>query len=94
MAYQRLQHPNGLLLSKILSYDLFAGKLYVAAEFVDGSRYQYYDGVRVENYFDGRARAGLSRSTTAPHRPGSAGPRGSPGARPARASQTLIRVST
>src|SRR4051794_10970330 len=42
----------------------------------------------------GRARAGFSRSTTAPHKPGSAGPTGFPGARPARASQTLIRVST
>src|SRR6266511_2569901 len=42
----------------------------------------------------GRARAGLRRSTTASHRPGSAGPTGLPGARPARASQTLIRVST
>src|SRR3954468_20411186 len=42
----------------------------------------------------GRARAGLSRSTTAPHKPGSAGPTGSPGARPARASQTFIRDST
>src|SRR4051812_536254 len=42
----------------------------------------------------GRARAGLSRSTTAPHKPGSAGPTGLPGARPAKASQTLIRVST
>jgi hypothetical protein len=42
----------------------------------------------------GRARAGLSRSTTAPHRSGSAGPTGAPGARPANASQTFIRVST
>src|SRR3982750_2629823 len=42
----------------------------------------------------GRARAGLSRSTTAPHRPGSAGPEGSPGARPARASPTFLPGST
>src|SRR4051812_4099102 len=42
----------------------------------------------------GLARAGLSRSTTAPQTPGSRGPTGSPGARPASASQTFIRVST
>ena len=42
----------------------------------------------------GLARAGLSRSATAAHSPGSAGPTGCPGARPASASHTLIRVST
>ena len=42
----------------------------------------------------GRALAGLTRSATADHKPGSAGPSGWPGARPASASHTLIRVST
>ncbi len=42
----------------------------------------------------GLARAGLSRSTTAAHMPGSCGPIGCPGARPASASHTLTRVST
>src|SRR5215470_9663992 len=42
----------------------------------------------------GLALAGLTRSATAVHRPGSAGPNGCPGARPASASHTLIRVST
>ena len=42
----------------------------------------------------GRALAGLTRSATAVHSPGSAGPNGCPGARPASASHTLIRVST
>src|SRR5690349_16875189 len=42
----------------------------------------------------GRALAGSTRSATAFHSPGSAGPSGWPGARPASASHTLIRVST
>ena len=42
----------------------------------------------------GRALAGLTRSATAAQSPGSAGPNGWPGARPASASHRLIRVST
>jgi hypothetical protein len=55
--YQRLQHPDGNTpLVRVLSFDLFAGKIYVVAEFGDGSRYHYYDGVRVTAWVDGRAR--------------------------------------
>lgn len=57
VTYQRLQHPDGVTaLSRILSFDLYAGKIYVAAEFADGSRQHYYDGARVTDWFDGRAR--------------------------------------
>ena len=55
--YQRLQHPSGLSLVNILSVDLYAGKLYAVAEFQDGSIFHYYDGVRVTDWYDGRARA-------------------------------------
>lgn len=55
--YQRLQHPDGITpLVRILSFDLFAGKIYAVAEFGDGSRYHYYDGTRVPAWVDGRAR--------------------------------------
>lgn len=58
VAYQRLQHSDGTTaLSRILSYDLYAGKLYVVGEFEDGAVFHFYDGVRVEDWFDGRARA-------------------------------------
>ena len=57
VTYQRLQHPdNTTALSRVLSWDLYAGKLYVAAEFADGSRHHFYDGVRVPDWYDGRAR--------------------------------------
>lgn len=55
--YQRLQHPDGVALARILSVDNFAGRIYVAAEFADGSRHHFYDGVRVEDWYDGRGRA-------------------------------------
>lgn len=59
--YQRLQHPDGATaLSRVLSYDRYAGKLYVAAEFSDGSRYHFYDGVRVSAWYDGRAHASFT----------------------------------
>lgn len=60
ISYQRLQHPNSVALANVLSVDLYAGKLYVAAEFADGSRHHFYDGARVTDWYDGRARAVLS----------------------------------
>lgn len=55
--YIRLQHPSGDDLTKVLSVDFFDGKVYAAAEFADGRIYHYYDGVRITDWFDGRARA-------------------------------------
>jgi hypothetical protein len=73
VTYQRLQHPDGVTpLFRILSFDLFATKIYVAAEFTDGSQYHFYDGVRVTDWQDGRARVsfqvtggGLQAATSA-----------------------------
>lgn len=56
VAYQRLLHPAGVALTEVLSYDLYDGKIYAAARFGDGSVHHFYDGVRVEDWFDGRAR--------------------------------------
>lgn len=61
VTYQRLQHPDGTTaLSRVLSTDLYAGKIYAVATFADGSRYHFYDGARVPDWFDGRARASFS----------------------------------
>jgi hypothetical protein len=48
--YQYLASPTGAYLSKILSTDNFDGKIYVVAEFGDGSIYHYFDGVRVTDW--------------------------------------------
>lgn len=58
VTYQRLQHEDGATaLARILSSDLYAGKLYVVGEFADGSIFHFYDGVRVEDWYDGRSSA-------------------------------------
>jgi len=59
--YQRLQHSNGTTaLVNILSVDLYAGKLYVVGEFQDGAIFHFYDGTRVTDWYDGRARASFT----------------------------------
>lgn len=45
--YQLLSAPGGPALARILSTDNFNGKIYVVAEFTDGSIYHFYDGARV-----------------------------------------------
>lgn len=62
--YQRLQHPSGFSLSRVLSWDLYAGKLFVAAEFSNGDIYHFYDGVRSEDWFDGKARGVIEVAAT------------------------------
>jgi hypothetical protein len=58
VAYQRLQHSTpAIALVRILSADLYAGKIYAVGEFADGAIFHFYDGARVTDWFDGRARA-------------------------------------
>jgi hypothetical protein len=58
ITYQRLQHSDGVTaLTEILSYDLYASKIYAVGRFADGTIFHFYDGVRVTNWYDGRARA-------------------------------------
>jgi len=57
VTYQKLTHPDGADLVSVPSFDLYSGKLYVVGVFSDGSRVHFYDGVEVEDWFDGRARA-------------------------------------
>lgn len=61
VTYQRLQHPEGISdLIDVPGYDLYAGKIYAVGQFSDGSTHHFYDGVRVEDWFDGRARAAFT----------------------------------
>jgi hypothetical protein len=48
--YQRLVAPGSPGLVRILSTDNFNGKIYVVAEFTDGSIYHFYDGARVTEW--------------------------------------------
>ena len=56
VTYQRLQHPEGLDMSALLSWDLYDGKLYVAAQYSDGSIFHFYDGTRSSDFLEGRDR--------------------------------------
>jgi hypothetical protein len=61
VTYQRIQHPDGVTpLFRVLSFDLFATKIYVVAEFTDGTVYHYYDGTRITDWQDGRARVSFT----------------------------------
>lgn len=55
--YIRLQHPSGEELTDVMSVDFYNGQLYAAAQFADGRIYHYFNGVRITDWFDGRARA-------------------------------------
>lgn len=57
ITYQRLQHPGGLPLVRVLSEDLYASKVYAVGQFSDDSIFHFYDGVLVPDWFDGKARA-------------------------------------
>lgn len=60
ISYQRLQHPTApetLSLVDVPSWDLYAGLIYAVGVFSDGSIHHFYDGVNVDDWFDGRARA-------------------------------------
>lgn len=46
--YQAMPHPAGYALSSVLAWDRFDGKLYVVAEYADGSVLHWYGGQRVE----------------------------------------------
>lgn len=57
VTYQRLQHPDATTpIFRILSVELFAGKVYVIAEFNDGTIHHFENGTRVTDWQDGRAR--------------------------------------
>jgi hypothetical protein len=56
VTYIRLQHPSGEELTDVLKATFYNGKVYAAAQFADGRIYHYFDGVRITDWFDGRAR--------------------------------------
>lgn len=66
IAYQRLQHPDSTTaLTGIASTDLYAGLIYAIGTFADGGQYHFYDGTRVADWVDGRARSTFAVSGSA-----------------------------
>lgn len=54
--YIQLQHPSGEELTDVPSVEFYNGQVYAAAQFADGRIYHYYNGTRITDWFDGRAR--------------------------------------
>lgn len=59
MVYQRLQHPTGVAMAKVLQVSAFAGKPYAIAQYEDGSIYHFYNGTRHAEFVEARARASV-----------------------------------
>lgn len=52
--YRRLQHPDSIFpMTKLVSFTTYGGKPFVIAEFSDGNRYAFYDGVIVNDWVTG-----------------------------------------
>lgn len=60
MLYQRLQHPTGAAMAKVLQVSAFAGFPYVIAQYDDGSIYHFYNGTRHSEFVEARARASFT----------------------------------
>ena len=64
VTYQRLAHPDGAArtMTDVLSHDAFNGKMYVVAEFDDGSIHHYYDGAHVTDWDNGIVRSAMTNN--------------------------------
>ncbi|WP_156428675.1 hypothetical protein [Magnetospirillum sp. XM-1] len=62
VTYQRLQHPDGLTMSRVVDAEVFNGKLYVLAEYSDGSVFHFYDGALVTDWGAGIVRSAMTNN--------------------------------
>lgn len=60
VSYQQLTHPTGMAMTEIVDAKFFDGKVYAIARFDDGSIYHYYDGTRITDFTEGRARCSFT----------------------------------
>jgi len=60
ITYHRLQHPDGLAMTKILSTDLFDGLIYVIAQYSDNSIFHFYNDALITDWGAGVVRANMT----------------------------------
>lgn len=60
--YQRLTHPAGVAMTRIVDWCRFRGKLYVLAAYADGNVLHFYDGVLVADFWTGGAYASVNNA--------------------------------
>lgn len=60
--YQRLQNPDNSTMVDVLAIDVVSGKNLVIAEYVDGTRCLFYDGVLVADWTNGVVRSSMTNN--------------------------------
>lgn len=63
VTYQRLQHPDGLGMTKLVMSKVSDGKVFAIAQFQDGKNLPFYDGALVDEWVNGVATAAMSSNT-------------------------------
>lgn len=63
VTYQRLQHPNGLGMTKLVMSKITDGKVFAIAKFADGKNLPFHDGQLVAQWVNGVATADMSSFT-------------------------------
>lgn len=61
--YQQLAHPDALGMTSVVASEIFSGNIYAIAEYSDGSRYHFYNGAVVGDWFEGIVRATMATLT-------------------------------
>ncbi len=61
--YQRLQNPDSSAMTGVVSVKLNAGKFYVVADFADGTRHHFYDGVIISDWYEGLVRTSMTNNS-------------------------------
>lgn len=60
VTYQRLQHPNGLAMTKVVWSTVYGGLPFVIAEYQGGSRMCFWDGAIIKDWFVGAFSASMT----------------------------------
>jgi hypothetical protein len=60
LVYQRLTHPTGAAMAKVVQVSAFSGKPYVIAQFDDGATHHFYNGTRHAEFVEARARTSFN----------------------------------
>lgn len=62
-AYQQLVHPDASAMTAIVAVERFGGEFYVVADFADGRRLHFLDGVIIGDWYAGTVRASMTNNT-------------------------------
>jgi len=60
VTYQRLQHPNGLAMTKVVWSTVYGGLPFVIAEYEGGTRMCFWDGAIIKDWFVGAFSASMA----------------------------------